>query len=97
MKQIIIIGAGASGLAAATRLIQNGLSATSITVLEAQNRIGGRVYTITNEGNHFVLITYHTWLGYIISSTFLLFRKSIRNWVILNEPKNPCLICCSYS
>ena len=65
MKQIIIIGAGASGLAAATRLIENGLSATSITVLEAQNHIGGRVHTITNEGNHFVLITYVHHIVYI--------------------------------
>ncbi|KAK5644803.1 hypothetical protein RI129_006103 [Pyrocoelia pectoralis] len=39
---IIIIGAGASGIAAATRLYQNGFK--NITILEAENRIGGRIY-----------------------------------------------------
>lgn len=68
MKHLIIIGAGASGLAAATRLIKSGLSATSITVLEAQNHIGGRVHTITNEGNSALFRSYI----YFIMSTFIL-------------------------
>ncbi|EFX83379.1 hypothetical protein DAPPUDRAFT_301970 [Daphnia pulex] len=51
MKHVIIVGAGASGLAAASRLVENGLSATNITILEAQNHIGGRVHTVTNDGN----------------------------------------------
>ncbi len=38
----VIIGAGLSGLAAAQRLAQNGRSAT---ILEARDRIGGRVHT----------------------------------------------------
>lgn len=42
--QVIIIGAGASGTAAATRLLENGM--TNITILEAKNRIGGRIHTI---------------------------------------------------
>lgn len=51
MKHVIIVGAGVSGLAAASRLIHNGLSPSSVTILEAQNHIGGRVHTIvTNEG-----------------------------------------------
>lgn len=49
MKKLIIVGAGASGLAAASRLIQRGFNPSSLTILEAQNRIGGRVHTI-NEG-----------------------------------------------
>jgi monoamine oxidase len=53
MKHVIIVGAGASGLAAASRLVENGLSATNITILEAQNHIGGRVHTVTNDGNTF--------------------------------------------
>lgn len=40
----MIIGAGASGIAAATRLIENGL--TDVTILEAEDRIGGRINTI---------------------------------------------------
>lgn len=43
-KKIIIIGAGPSGVAATTRLIENGF--TNIKILEAENRIGGRVHTI---------------------------------------------------
>lgn len=41
--KIIIIGAGPSGIAAATKLFQHGFQ--NITILEAQNRIGGRIYT----------------------------------------------------
>lgn len=43
-KRIIIIGAGASGFAAAAKLISNGFY--NVMILEAENRIGGRVHTI---------------------------------------------------
>jgi polyamine oxidase len=39
---VIVIGAGASGLAAASTLIENG---KKVIVLEGRNRIGGRVHT----------------------------------------------------
>ena len=42
-KSILIIGAGAAGLAAAERLSQHGFD---ITILEARDRIGGRIHTI---------------------------------------------------
>lgn len=42
--RIIIIGAGAAGYAAACKLLENGF--TNIQVLEAENRIGGRVRTV---------------------------------------------------
>lgn len=41
-KRIIVIGAGPAGLTAARHLQRQGFS---VTVLEARNRIGGRVYT----------------------------------------------------
>jgi monoamine oxidase len=41
-KRVIVVGAGASGIAAARRLHDAG---SHVTVLEARNRIGGRVWT----------------------------------------------------
>lgn len=41
--KICIIGAGPSGIAAATRLIESGF--TDLCLLEAEPRIGGRVYS----------------------------------------------------
>ncbi len=41
-KHVIVVGAGVAGLAAAIRLAQAGYS---VVVLEARDRIGGRVYT----------------------------------------------------
>lgn len=50
-KNIIIIGAGAAGIAAANKLIKNGLK--NVVILEASDRIGGRIYT-TNFNNNTV-------------------------------------------
>lgn len=44
IKEVIIIGAGVAGIAAATRLFEHGIE--NILVLEAENRIGGRVNTV---------------------------------------------------
>lgn len=44
---VIVIGAGAAGLAAASRLTQAG---KKVIVLEARDRIGGRVHTIREHG-----------------------------------------------
>ncbi|XP_015175695.1 PREDICTED: spermine oxidase-like [Polistes dominula] len=41
--RIVIVGAGPSGIAAASKLYENGFE--NILILEAQDRIGGRVYT----------------------------------------------------
>jgi cation diffusion facilitator CzcD-associated flavoprotein CzcO len=42
--QVVIVGAGASGIAAATFLMEHGVD--NIVILEAENRIGGRINTI---------------------------------------------------
>lgn len=49
---VLIIGAGASGLAAAYELVKAG---QKVTVLEARNRIGGRIHTIPTEEGHLEL------------------------------------------
>lgn len=43
-KKIVIIGAGLSGISAACKLIENGID--DFLVLEAESRIGGRIYSI---------------------------------------------------
>ncbi|XP_065074598.1 spermine oxidase-like [Ochlerotatus camptorhynchus] len=47
--KILIIGAGASGIAAATRLYENGYR--NLIILEAENRIGGRIHTVPYADN----------------------------------------------
>ncbi|XP_055838192.1 spermine oxidase-like [Episyrphus balteatus] len=42
--RIVIIGAGTSGIAAATKLLELGFQ--KVLVIEAENRIGGRIHTI---------------------------------------------------
>jgi monoamine oxidase len=46
MAHIIIIGAGASGLMAASLLVKQN---HCVTILEARNRTGGRIHTLRNE------------------------------------------------
>ena len=50
IKKVIIVGAGASGIAAASRLFENGIK--NILVLEAEDRIGGRVYSLDVPGGN---------------------------------------------
>ena len=50
MTSVIIIGAGAAGIAAAARLCEKGFDSAQITILEAQDRIGGRIHTV-HHGN----------------------------------------------
>lgn len=46
-KHIIVVGAGISGLRAASLLVRHGVE---VTVLEARDRIGGRICTTRNDG-----------------------------------------------
>lgn len=47
--KIIIIGAGISGIAAASKLVECGFK--NVTLLEAEKKIGGRVNTVEFASN----------------------------------------------
>jgi spermine oxidase len=44
IQKIVIIGAGAAGISAASKLVEAGFH--NLIILEAENRIGGRINTI---------------------------------------------------
>ncbi len=48
-ERIIVLGAGAAGLAAARKLHDEGLA---VTVLEARDRVGGRAFTSYDIASH---------------------------------------------
>ena len=47
--KVAILGAGISGLSAAYHLVENGVK--DIVVLEARERVGGRIHTIMHNGH----------------------------------------------
>src|ERR1700676_580990 len=47
---VIVLGAGAAGLSAAAELAENGLS---VGILEARERVGGRIYTLKDVAQQF--------------------------------------------
>ena len=49
--QVVIVGAGASGLSCAAKLLRSSSSPqTSVLILEARDRVGGRIYTSKEKG-----------------------------------------------
>lgn len=53
--QVCIIGAGVAGLKAAQELVDGGVPASQIIILEAQDRVGGRIKTISSGTHHYDL------------------------------------------
>jgi monoamine oxidase len=59
-KHVLVIGAGFAGLAAANYLIKKGIK---VTVLEARNRVGGRVFSYNIPGEELVVELGAEWVG----------------------------------
>ena len=72
---IVVIGAGISGLSCAHYLIKNGIK--NVKVLDAKDRIGGRVHTVRPEG---ILC----WIIFSIFFTFFFKLLKIKIFKILN-------------
>jgi cation diffusion facilitator CzcD-associated flavoprotein CzcO len=51
--KVVVVGAGAAGLAAAARLMEHGVR--NVVILEAEDRMGGRIHT-TLCGKLFLLL-----------------------------------------
>lgn len=60
--RIVVIGAGLAGLAATKTLLENGF--TNVTVLEASDRIGGRVQSIQHGENNSLVICQHPFYSF---------------------------------
>ena len=69
-SKIVIIGAGISGISAAKILFENGMK--DVTILEATNRVGGRIHT--------------TDFGRCLISRFIMFTSCETHATCLIEP-----------
>jgi monoamine oxidase len=60
--QVVVVGAGAAGVAAAGRLMELGVN--DVVILEAEERMGGRIHTILF-GKHFAVLHlfYNLWFN----------------------------------
>jgi monoamine oxidase len=59
-ESVVIIGTGISGLAAAYKLKQNGVK---VTIIEARNRIGGRIFTYSFKDENLTCEIGAEWVG----------------------------------
>ncbi|KAK3094799.1 hypothetical protein FSP39_006369 [Pinctada imbricata] len=62
-QRVVIIGAGVAGLSAARTLMDNGID--DFLIVEAQDRIGGRVHTLYSENSTKILSVKHTISSYV--------------------------------
>jgi len=92
---VIVIGAGAAGLAAASRLGQAGLS---VAVLEARDRIGGRIFTERDTtcnapielGAEFIHGRPHEMLDPLRKANTKITEVEGQPWCVFDQQLSPC-------
>ena len=73
---VLIIGAGASGLAAASKLKSKGVN---VIVLEGRNRVGGRTYTVNSkdaDGNTIAINLGASWIHGVVGNPLVPLAKA---------------------
>jgi monoamine oxidase len=76
--QVIIIGAGISGYAAAAKLIEQGIN--DVIILEAEGRIGGRINSVPYRSGYIDLgFVYHRKINNLSQSNI---SKKIFQWTM---------------
>ena len=82
MKKAIVIGAGFSGLSAATTLADKGYD---VTLLEKHEQTGGRARTLKKDGFTFDMGPSWYWMPDIIESYFTSFGKRVSDYLTLER------------
>ncbi len=82
MKQVIVIGAGFSGLSAATSLAQKGYE---VTILEKNSMAGGRARVFEEEGFTFDMGPSWYWMPDVFEAYFEKFGKKISDYYDLKR------------
>ncbi len=85
MKKIIIIGAGLGGLSAACRLAKSGFE---VTVLEKNERVGGKVNFVENDGYKFDTGASLLTMKHVFEELFEFCGKSIEDYLDI-KPLEP--------
>ncbi len=73
--KVIVIGAGIAGLSTVNHLVNNGIKPDDILVLEARNRIGGRIHTVDIDGQSLDLGAHYVHGACSANSVFNLANK----------------------
>lgn len=87
MKKVIIIGAGLGGLAAACRLAKSGLS---VTILEKNDSVGGKVNSVESNGYKFDTGASLVTLPHIFEELFEFCGKSLKDYLTFEKLEPIC-------
>jgi phytoene desaturase len=80
MKTVIVIGAGIGGLTTAIRLLKNGYK---VTIIEKENKVGGKVNQISEDGHKFDLTATILMTPQIYTELFTYINKDYTKYIDL--------------